>query len=135
MRARKKLHTFFFSLLVLAYMSSNIGVFVYYHYCGGELEKISAVKVKSCCGGMDEKDGDNDCCKNESRHLSLKPEFSPAKSMQPNFTLPAQALFALANFNKVFSQLPVSTIALFHINAHPPDPIGLSIVQTSVFRI
>lgn len=135
MRARKKLHTFFFSLLVLAYITSNTGVFIYYHYCGGELEKISAVKVKSCCGGMDEKDGGNDCCKNESRHLSLKPEFSPAKSMQPNFSLPAQDLFTLLNFSNTVSQWPVSTKTLFYAEAHPPGPIGLTMVQTSVFRI
>lgn len=135
MRTRKKLHTFFFSLLVLAYITSNIGVFVYYHYCGGELEKISAVKVRSCCGGMDGKDGDNDCCKNESRHLSLKPEFSPAKSLQPSFSLPVQDLFTLVSFHTAFSQLHVSTAPLFYVDAHPPDPIGMAMVQTSVFRI
>lgn len=131
---RKKLHTLFFSLLVLVYITSSIGVSVYLHYCGGELEKISAVKVKSCCGGMDEKN-DSDCCKNESRHLSLKYEFSAAKSLQPVFTMPAQDLFVALQPFKAFVQLPSSASFLSHASAHPPDPIGLAMVQTSVFRI
>ncbi len=42
----------------------HIGVPVFKHYCGGELESISVfVKHASCCG--EEEDEPSDCCKDE----------------------------------------------------------------------
>lgn len=41
---------------------------VYFHYCGGELEKVDFLtKSDSCCGDeeQDPADGDNGCCQDE----------------------------------------------------------------------
>jgi hypothetical protein len=43
---------------------------VYYHYCGGELESVSALfKSDGCCGDEEEEE-DNDCCKNETKVIT-----------------------------------------------------------------
>lgn len=66
MRAYK----FIFACIVGVYLCNNIGIPVYYHYCGGELESISTlVKTDGCCGDMEE-DEDSDCCKNEVKIIA-----------------------------------------------------------------
>jgi hypothetical protein len=59
---------------VSIYLVNNIGLPVYYHYCGGELESVSALfKAGGCCGEAGE-DQDSDCCKNETKIISQKSE-------------------------------------------------------------
>jgi hypothetical protein len=134
---KKKLHTLFFSLLVLVYITTNIGVCVYYHYCGGELEKVSAlVKVKSCCDGVDENSG-SDCCKNESRHISLKLEFNTAKASQPDFAVPFSPLFSvlspgIPSLQK--DQNPAFSFASY-AQQRPPNALDTVLTRTGVFRI
>lgn len=48
---------------------SVMGIPVYFHYCGGELEKIDFItKGKSCCDDTesDAPEENKDCCKDES---------------------------------------------------------------------
>ncbi len=63
-KLKRKLHISFFCLALAAYLLMHIGVPVFKHYCGGELESISVfVKHASCCG--EEEDEPSDCCKDE----------------------------------------------------------------------
>lgn len=66
---------YLFALLVTVYMIGNIGIPVYYHYCGGELESINTMfKSDRCCG--EEKEVDSDCCQNETKIITQKSESS-----------------------------------------------------------
>ncbi len=113
----KNLKKYFFAFFVAVYLFSAIGVPVYLHYCGGELEEVSyLVKSNGCCG-EEESDETSDCCHNEDVYLKnntdfsldiLKIDFSKSNSqtdfINPNFqlsTLNAQ----LSTFNPfVFSK-------------------------------
>jgi hypothetical protein len=60
---------FIFTLIVGIYLLNSIGIPVYYHYCGGELEKVTALfKTNTCCGSEEEED-DSDCCQNVEKIL------------------------------------------------------------------
>lgn len=66
---------YLFALLVAVYLMGNIGIPVYYHYCGGELESINAMfKNDNCCG--EEEEEDSDCCQNETKIITQKSESS-----------------------------------------------------------
>lgn len=66
----KKAFKFLFALIAGVYLMNSVGVPVYYHYCGGELESVSAVfKPDACCDGMEEEE-DSDCCKNEVKVIA-----------------------------------------------------------------
>jgi hypothetical protein len=60
---------FIFTLIVGIYLLNSIGIPVYYHYCGGELEKVTALfKTNTCCDG-EEEENDSDCCQNVEKIL------------------------------------------------------------------
>jgi hypothetical protein len=60
------LRRYVFTCAVIVYVITAIGVPVYLHYCGGELETINYVmKADSCCGGEESDEEDNGCCKDE----------------------------------------------------------------------
>ncbi|MBS1638334.1 MAG: hypothetical protein JST26_20640 [Bacteroidetes bacterium] len=131
----KKIHTFFFSFLVFIYTITSIGIPVYYHYCGGELEKVSAlIKAKSCCGSSDEQDN---CCKNEVKHYSLHAEFSHSGILKPVYDASYINIFVhqlpefFSNQNFKATDHPVFCAD----DSSPPDPWALLLVKTSVFRI
>lgn len=61
-----------FLVLASVYVLSAIGMPVYFHYCGGELEKVDLLtKSDSCCGDeeQDPAEGDNGCCKDEEVYV------------------------------------------------------------------
>lgn len=56
---------------------TSIGIPVYLHYCGGELEEISYLtKANNCCGEEEEETEDDGCCKNESHVLLNAADFT-----------------------------------------------------------
>jgi hypothetical protein len=72
----KNLKKYFFAFFVAVYLFSAIGVPVYLHYCGGELEEVSyLVKSNGCCG-EEESDETSDCCHNEDVYLKKTTDFS-----------------------------------------------------------
>lgn len=119
-------------------MITVIGIPVYYHYCGGELEEISYVlKSNSCCGEEEDESeqASNDCCKDENRILKSNIDFT-IKS-QDDYTL-------VKTFSQVFYiSLPFTTTndhssaSLLSVYAkHPPANLQHSLViSTSVLRI
>lgn len=131
----KKTNTLFFSFLVLVYITVTVGIPVYLHYCGGELETVSAfVKDGSCCEGEDEDEPDG-CCKNETKHVLFKVDFLDTKPVKPGFLNSCFVVFhffvpnVLSDFN-------------YTIISHKSRPPEITIFQklsdsifTSVFRI
>jgi hypothetical protein len=86
---------YLFGLVVAIYLVSNIGIPVYYHYCGGELESVNALfKTSSCCSN--DEDESSDCCQNETKVLAQKSE----TSFQPDHFKLTPASFLLLSFIK-----------------------------------
>ena len=118
---------------VSSYVFSTIGISVFTHYCGDEIESISLfLKSKNCCGDDNEP---MNCCKDEVKHLSLKSDFtflSVNKKLAPFFHI----LF----FNSYFIQIDASLgshqlVVYFRDRPRPPNLIQKFIVETSILRI
>ena len=130
------LKKYLFGLVVTAYVVSAVGIPIYLHYCGGELEKINyVVKGTSCC---DDDEGENSemtngCCKDENVYLKNNADFT-IKQLDFELTKAVSQIF--------FISLPYSSkiTAAQLVNSIPyaqPDPVlqqGLEI-STSVLRI
>ncbi len=121
-------------MVVSAYLITVIGVPVYLHYCGGELETINyLVKADSCCGGEEEDTSDNGCCEDEG--LVLKSNV--------DFTIKDKDNFNIVDLFPTFSFITLpylqSTISqpLFIVKKQEPPPPKLQekIVSISVLRI
>lgn len=119
-------------------MLSAVGVPVYLHYCGGELEKINyVVKSDSCCDG---EDGDpamatNDCCKDENIVLKNSADFT---LKQFNNYDAVKTFCNLFYIQLPFSDLSVQSIATSNIMPAEPAPPRLQnsqLISTSVLRI
>jgi hypothetical protein len=85
----KSIKKYLFSLLVLTYFVPTIGVPIYLHYCGGELEKINyLVNTRACCDGEDEEQAEatNGCCKNEQIVLINGSDFTFDSSYNYKFS-------------------------------------------------
>jgi hypothetical protein len=118
---------------VLAYLVMVIGIPVYFHYCGGELEEISyIVKSNGCCGDESDED-ESGCCKNEDVHLQYAADFTfkqvnTADIILPSATLPSLSLDLFSD-----RAVPINN-AKFH-TGHPPSPPGDILIQISVLRV
>lgn len=116
------------------YVFATVGVRVIAHYCGGELEKVSLfTKPTSCCG--EEESDMSDCCKNDTKHVSLQSDFtffkliSHCKATETNLFLvkPTYLCSALIAFPQ--------TVFSIQDKAHPPNRVQDDIVSFSVIRI
>ena len=128
---------YFFSLIVVSYLLTTMGVPVYLHYCGGELEKVSyLVKGKSCCGD-DESDAamqDNGCCKDESYVVSAHQDFTfkQAAKFYPQII----QIGLLWTHPSIFTFIPEINIDPQSIcDLWPPPNIQSKIINVSVLRI
>jgi hypothetical protein len=75
----KSLKKYLFALIVSSYVITVVGIPVYFHYCGGELEEINYVlKGNGCCGDDEaHSTGDiPDCCEDENVILVSKSDFT-----------------------------------------------------------
>ncbi len=85
----KNIKKYLFSLLVLTYFVPTIGIPIFLHYCGGELEKINyLVNTRACCDGEDEEQAEatNGCCKNEQIVLINGSDFTFDSSYNYKFS-------------------------------------------------
>lgn len=120
--------------MVVVYVTTAIGIPVYMHYCGGELETVSfLVKDDSCCG--EEEEMPSDCCDNEDTFARYAPDFTAKKiNSGSDFKIPSIDLM----FRTTFSE---SQIGLYEMNISfdffipPPKLLQTDIVKTSVLRI
>lgn len=119
------------------YFIAAVGVPVFLHYCGGQLEKVSyVIKGKSCCDGEDDNTNDNDCCKNENFLLKNNPDFTFKPLTHFDFTKITSALFYTSiNFSEIFFK-QVNKIQLASIIESPPPKVqNTLVISTSVLKI
>jgi len=98
--------------VVLTYLVNVIGIPVYFHYCGGELETVNyLVKGTSCCG-EEEQDGEDDgCCEDEQVVLMGGSDFTIKGNLSFQFIKIIQQVF--------FTQTPfITTVQDSAINLH-----------------
>lgn len=125
MRAFRK---YLFGLLVAIYLFGVIGVPVYFHYCGGELEQISYfVKADGCCGT----DDDGGCCSDQTVMLVNPSDvLSVSKTDIPQLkvlaTVYCMCLPEVAAYSAPFSR---------SIYPQPPDLLRKAVISSSVIRI
>lgn len=122
--------------MVTAYVVTAIGLPVYLHYCGGELEKINYVlKSDSCCDGEedDSPEKNDGCCKDENFLLINDTDFT-LKHADDQLVKALTQSFYIA--------LPYSTLApSFDLLDSPsyPSPLPVTeqdvVVSTSVIRV
>jgi len=125
-----------FGLVVTAYVVSAIGIPVFLHYCGGELENVNYVlKGTTCCGEEeDSKPMDDGCCKDEKLVIKNTTDFT-LKQINNDLVKSFCQLFYVSNS---FFEGILTTDQKF--NAHfiesPPPKLQASlIISTSVLRI
>ena len=115
-------------------MFTTVGVCVIAHYCGGELEKVSLFsKPSSCCDGEDTET--DDCCKNDSKHVTFQSDFTFYKIVH-NYKASVTELFVLlpSSFHFIVEE---NYFSFFSIDqkGHPPNLMQDEIVSTSVIKI
>lgn len=114
---------------------STIGVSVFSHYCGGELEHVTLFSKTTKCCGEDESDMEDGCCKNVVTHVAFQKDFtlSQAKS---DYKVPVLAL-AIFNFQHSIFNFNGTVDSYITLNKEypPPNLVQHDIVSCSVLRI
>jgi len=134
---KKNFSKIFIAFVAIIYVLSTVGVSVFSHYCGGELEKVTLFsKTKSCCGDQEESDmGEDGCCKNELVHVSFQKDFT-FYTLVNSIKAPIHELFIIKpDFN--MAPLTSATAIFLSIDkkVHPPNLVQQDIVESSVIRI
>lgn len=122
--------------MVVVYVTTAIGIPVYMHYCGGELETVSfLVKDNSCCGEEEEEEMPSDCCDNEDTFARYAPDFTAKKiNSGTDIKVPSLDLIFSTTFNLsqiIFDTMNVSLDSFIP----PPKLLQSDIIKTSVLRI
>lgn len=120
--------------MVVLYLTTAIGIPVYLHYCGGELEKVSyLIKSNGCCG--EDEDADmGGCCQDENTVAQFTPDFTVKKVVDSNFNIADFDLFTIAT---VLFDLKLENTS-FIVSKYfipPPDILHQDIIQTTFLRI
>lgn len=121
-------------MVVCIYVFSTIGVSVFSHYCGGELEKVSFfTKTNSCCGDESDEAMESGCCKNEVSHIAFKEDFT-FYTLIKDCKAPVNALFnVIPGFSKPVLK---SNCAVYSTSKWvPPDLVQNHLVACSVIRV
>jgi hypothetical protein len=134
---KKHFSKIFIAFVAIVYVLSTVGVSVFSHYCSGELEKVTLFsKTKSCCGGEEEADMEDDgCCKNEVVHVSFQKDFT-FYTLVNGIKAPVSELFILKpdfNFNSIIHSF--NHFLSIKNNDPPPNLVQHNIVSCSVIRI
>lgn len=134
---KKHLAKIFISFVAIIYVLSTVGVSVFSHYCGGELEKVTLFsKTKSCCGDEEEVDMEDDgCCKDEIVHVAFQKDFT-FYTLVKSIKAPVKELFIIQpDFNLVFYKTHIADFLSIDEKVHPPNLVQHDIVSCSVMRI
>ena len=121
--------------MVVVYVTTAIGIPVYMHYCGGELEQVSfVVKSNSCCGG-EEEDMDEGCCANENTFARYAPDFTAKKiNSGGDIHVPAIDLIFTRIFKTEFNLTEANRLTAQFVFP-PPKLLQSDLVKLSVLRI
>jgi hypothetical protein len=134
---KKRFSKIFISFVAIIYVLSTVGVSVFSHYCGGELEKVTLFsKTKSCCGDEEEVAMEDDgCCKDEIAHVSFQKDFT-FYTLVKSIKAPVNELFIIQpDFNELFPKADIAYFSSIDEKAHPPNLVQQDIVSCSVIRI
>jgi hypothetical protein len=124
-------------LIVTSYFTAVVGIPVYLHYCGGELENVSYLIKKVTCCGEEEEDSEDmgGCCKDENVVLRCAPDFTLKQINTNHFIKAVCELFNVSTpaFN---IQIPKIFENILFSDLFPPPKLQNSLViSTSVIRI
>ena len=131
------LKKYVFSFVVISYVITVIGIPVYYHYCGGELEEINYVlKSNSCCGGEedDSAEENNGCCKDENIILKSNTDFTLKSSDDYIFSKDSDVAYIALPFQSSIKRL-ISFPSFVYANAPQARVQHSLVISTSVLRI
>lgn len=133
---KKNFSKIFISFVAIIYVLSTFGVSVFSHYCGGELEEVAMFsKPSSCCGGENESEMEDGCCKNELVHVAFQKDFT-FYTLVKSIKAPINELFIIqSNFNVVFFKTHIADFLSIDEKVHPPNLVQQDIVSCSVIRI
>ncbi len=131
------LKKYLFGLVVFTYVLSVVGIPIYVHYCGGELEKINyVIKSNSCCGGEEEdNDTAGDCCKDENLFLKNTTDFTFKHSSQAVFVNLVSQLFHLPISFSTQALPEADCLATRTQDLPPPRLQNSGLISASVLRI
>jgi hypothetical protein len=127
------LKKYLFSFLVATYLVTIVGIPVYFHYCGGDLENIYyVIKGNSCCG-EEESEMNSDCCHDENIVIQSNPDIT-LKSYNGIILYKSDVQYADVNliFNKPDFQ-SYSIVSSYYLP--PPRLHQQLIINTTVLRI
>jgi hypothetical protein len=120
--------------MVCVYVTTAIGIPVYMHYCGGELEKVSfLIEAPGCCEGEDAGEAD-DCCDNENTVARYSPDFTVKKVVDSDFHIADLNLFGVVASIFEFKIGPASVLVSNYFFP-PPDLLHSNIIRTTFLRI
>lgn len=134
---KKLLFKIFFSLIVVTYMFSTVGLRLVAHYCGGSLEKVALFsKPSSCCSGEEQESDTDDCCKNDSRHVVFQKDFT-FHTIVSDCKVPVQQLFLIERNHLYDISFASQAYDNFQLSKKipPPNLVQDAIVSSSVLRI
>ena len=132
---KKHFAKIFIAFVAIVYVMSTIGVSVFSHYCGGELEHVTLFsKTKSCCGEEESDMGDG-CCKDVVTHVSFQKDFTFAQ-LKSDYKVPFLAL-AIFNFQHSIFNFNGTDDSFITVNKEypPPNLVQREIVSCSVIRV
>lgn len=126
-----------FGLVVTAYVVSAIGIPVFLHYCGGEIENVNfVVKGSTACCGQEEDSQpvDDGCCKDEKLVIKNTIDFTLKQINNDLVKSSCQLFYVSSSFFEENLKTPqkLNTIS---IEAPPPKLQASLIISTSVLRI
>ena len=115
-----------------------MGIPIYLHYCGGELEKINyVVKGTSCCDGEEDHSipEDDGCCKDENRIIKNNPDFTLKQNNNYEFVKSFSDLFYVSLPFSDHSYIAPSLTNIASLKLPPPKLQTTLVISTSVLRI
>lgn len=132
---RLRLNTILATVGIFMYLLAAIGIPVFQHYCGGELEAVSVYSKSNSCCGSDEDSTESDCCHNEV-HVA---KYDAQSSLKTTARLQSSPAF-ICNFLAPTTILldtfsnPSST-NIVKSDLAPPPLLHQTIIDTAVLRI
>lgn len=123
--------------MVVAYLLSAMGIPIYLHYCGGELEKVNyVIKSNSCCGGdEDDTNATSDCCKDENVFIKNATDFTFRHSAHQELVKACSQLFYISLPFGATLQSDLMPLRISFQEAPPPKLQHSLMISTAVLRI
>jgi hypothetical protein len=120
--------------MVMVHLVTVVGIPVYFHYCGGELEEISYILKSNTCCGEEESSMADDCCENESTVVRSEGIFDLQKNQDIKSKLFSTLFFVKLSF-VVNPEFVVNASPVAWNFYPPPDLQHQAIIECTFLRI